>query len=208
MCNRFLTNRLGLSALRHVVLHLEPQCCARMSAPDFGHFAGDLSRLSCLQSLYNGLSGRLQPSNQNTFSLKLSALPNLKTVHMDSFWPHAIELPPGCAVHATFISHADQQHKGIWAGTRADVLHLRLPLKSAHFVRPADLPNPRVMADLLWPLQAQWTLDLVRISAPSLWLPGGGLGYRLRTYPGLMWADSVLMAGSECAMRLPGAQLP
>lgn len=196
---------LALSNLRHLVLRVDPESCHSASAACFEYSIHEVVNLGSLKSLYIGLSGKLQGSQKQTTSLNLSSLQDLKSLHIDSFWPDRAELPPGCDVHASLRMESGQETPGVWAGSIPDVLKLRLPLTSAHFVQTNASPPGRTAA-LLWPLRVRRGLDTVRVSAQFLCLSeelGGDTV--VDAYPGLMEARSVVIAASDCCLIIRGS---
>lgn len=173
-----------------------------MSAIYRSMLASGLSNLSSLETLYIGLSGRPQADSQEFFSIRLSGLPNLKALHIDSFWPRGIQVPPHCAVHASFISDPGQKLDGIWAGDPyllGSYFMQELPRNSSHFVQNTA-HSWRLTARLLWPLEARVQLEMVRIKADLLCLDKQDAVCRYLQYPGLMRAQKVVIVASVCSL--------
>ena len=134
-----------------LVLRLQPAYCHSFRVADLSGLFGLMSNLPHLESLCIGVGGALVGNPERPSSLNLSSLQHLNSVHIDSFWPGSIELPPDCAVHASFCSTPGQLHEGIWAGHPCVVQNLQLPLRSACFFKGKSFAFTTT-AGILWPL--------------------------------------------------------
>ena len=198
------------SRLQHLTLMIEPRKCSRNKPSELNASMANLGVHSQLESLYIGfVSGfdssdhhRIPRDQEESINLCLSSMQHLESVHLDSFWPALLELPPKACLHATFKSAPGQKHPGLWAGRAADVQNPRLPLRSAHFLPGPGLgPEHAVTAKELWPLKVKRSLQLIRVVAGDLYLS-------LVELPGLMQAEKVLITASECHMRFPYKRKP
>ena len=125
----------------------------------------------------------------------------LKSIHLDSFWPAFLELPPGASLHATFRSALGQKYPGLWAGRAADMQNLQLPLKTAHFLPGAWVGvKHEITAEELWPLRVNRNLELIRVRASTLRL-------NLSEFPGLLQGERVLITASACHLTFPSKQV-
>ena len=203
----------SFSRLRHLTLMIDPMRCSFDKPSKLNTSMVEIGNHGQLESLYIGFiygfgcircgsstCGRRRTNAEESISLCLSSMQRLESIHLDSFWPALLELPPGASLHATFKSAPGQKHPGLWAGRPADVQSLGLPLRSAHF-----LPGPglgaehAITATELWPLKVRRSIELIRVMAGSLHLD-------LLEFPGLMQAERVLITASECHLRFPGSQ--
>ena len=201
----------SFSKLCHLTLMIDPMRCSCDKPSQLNTSMVEIGNHGQLKSLYIGLicgfgcgrcgsstCGRRRADAEDSLSLCLSSLQHLESVHLDSFWPALLELPPGASLHATLRSAPGQKHPRLWAGRPADVQSLRFSLRSAHF-----LPGPglgvehAITATELWPLKIPRSIELIRVIA-------GTLHVDLLEYPGLMQAERVLITASECHLRFPG----
>ena len=196
----------SFSRLRHLTLMIEPRRCCRNKPSELNASVAKLALNSQLESLYIGLLSGFDWSNydrtdqEDSISLRLSSMQHLNSVHLDSFWPALLELPPRASLHATFKSAPGQKHPGLWAGRPADVQNPQFSLRSAHFLPGPGLgPEHAVTAKELWPLKVKRSLHLIRVVAGSLYLD-------LSEFPGLMQAEKVLITASDCYMTFPNKQ--
>lgn len=175
-----------IATLQHLVLNFQPPPFGALDAEDPDRSLNRMTKLSCLESIYVRLSGQVWNWRApEDFSLNLSSLQRLKTVHFDSLWPNALELPAGCSVHATFRSAAGQhqdQRGGIWVGPVFGVHNPDIPLRSALLVGNSRCRGS--CCDLLWPLRASKDMELLRIKCRSLALDGKDLQSSLSAFPG------------------------
>ena len=199
----------SFSGLHHLTLMIDPTQCFFGKPSQLNNSMAEIADHSQLESLYMGFisgfgckgHGGFRTDPEDSISLCLSSMQHLKSVHLDSFWPSLLELPPGASLHATFKSAPGQKHPGLWAGRPADVQNLRLPLRSAHFLPGSGLGAQHAMtAKELWPLTINRSLDLIRVTA-------GTVPLCLFGFPGLMQAEKVLITASECKLRIPGNQV-
>ena len=204
----------GLSSsftrLRHLTLMIDPLGCYFDRPSQLNTSMAEIGNHSQLESLYIGFIrgfgssawDGIKANPEDSIDLRLSSMhmQHLKSVHLDSFWPALLELPPRASLHATFKSAPGQKYPGLWAGRLADVLNPWLPLKSVHFLPECGLgAEHAVIAKELWPLKARRSPQSVRIRA-------GTLNMALSEFPGLMQAEAVLIAALECTLRIQGSQ--
>ena len=198
----------SFSRLRHLTLMIDPRRCY-LDKPSPGQLNASLAGIgqhSQLESLYIGIESGFECSSsgsdwfdpEDSANVCLSHMQHLKSVHLDSFWPALLELPPGASLHATFKFAPGQKHPGLWAGKPADVQNARLPLRSVHFLPGPGLgPEHAITAKELWPLKVKKHLELIRVRAGTLHLD-------LFEFPGLIQAERVLITASECLLTIPG----
>ena len=203
----------SFSRLRHLTLMIDPMRCSFDKPSQLNTSMVEIGNHGQLESLYIGFiygfgcircgsstCGRRRTDAEESIGLCLSSMQHLESVHLDSFWPALLELPPGASLHATFKSAPGQKHPGLWAGRPADVQSLGLPLRSAHFLLGPGLgAEHAITATELWPLKVQRSIELIRVMAGSLHLD-------LLEFPGLMQAERVFITASECHLRFPGSQ--
>ena len=194
----------NFSRLRHLTLMLDLRGCFMDTMSQLSTAVAEIGHHSQLQSLYIGFVsgfGGMRTDPEDSIDLYLSHLQHLKSVHLDSFWPALLELPPRASLHATFKPAAGQKHPGLWAGRPADVQNSQLRLRSMQFLLHARLAEPDAMtAKELWPLRVKCS-DLFRMMAGPVHLhdlPGG---------IALMQAERVLITASKCDMCIPGNQV-
>ena len=201
---------LGFSRLRHLRLLMDPRGCWLDTPSQLNTSMAEIGNNSQLESLYIGfmhgfgcsICGMRGDDAEDSVNLCLSSMQHLKSVHLDSFWPALLELPPGASLHATFRSAPGQKHSGLWAGKAADVHNPRLPFRSMHFLSGPGLgPEHAITAKELWPLRVGRKLELIRVRAGSLHL-------KAFEFPGLMQAERVLITASECHLRFLNDQVP
>ena len=192
--------------LRHLRLMIDPTGCCIKTLSQLDDAMTDIGYHSQLTSLYIGFLDDfccdiIGADAEDSISLCLSHMQNLKSVHLNSFWPARLELPTGVSLHATFESAPGQKHPGLWAGRLADVQNPRLPLRSVHFLPGSGLGGEHeITAQELWPLKVKRNLGLVRVRAETLHLA-------LSDYPGLMQAERVLITASHCHLEFPSKQM-
>ena len=191
----------SISRLHHLTLMIAPRRCRYNKPSELNVSMAALGLNSQLKSLYIGfLSGfhwydHDRTDQEDSICLRLSSMRHLESVHLDSFWPALLELPPTASLHATFKSAPGQKHPGLWAGRPADVQNPQFSLRSAHFLPGPWLgPEHAVTAKELWPLKVRRSLELIRVVAGTLYLD-------LSEFPGLIQAEKVLITASECHMR-------
>ena len=201
----------SFSRLRHLTLMIDPRRCY-LDKPSPGQLNASLAGIghhSQLESLYIGIESGFECSSsgsgwfdpEDSANVCLSHMQHLKSVHLDSFWPALLELPPGASLHATLKSAPGQKHPGLWAGKASDVQNPQLPLKSMHFLPgPVLGPEHAITAKELWPLKVKRRLELIRVRAGTLHLD-------LSEYPGLIQAERVLITASKCNLEFPGNQV-
>ena len=203
----------SFSRLRHLTLMIDPTRCFFDKPSQLNTSMIEIGKHGQLESLYIGFTigfccslcgsstcGRRRADAEDSLNLCLSSMQHLESVHLDSFWPALLELPPRASLHATFKSAPGQKHPGLWAGRPADVQSLQLPLRSAHFLLGAGLDAEHaITATELWPLKVKRSIELIRVMAGTLHLD-------LLEFPGLMQAERVLITASECHLRFPGSQ--
>ena len=196
----------SFSRLRHLTLMIGPRRCHWNKPSELDASVAMLAHNSQLESLYIGFLSSFDWSEydrtdqEDSISLHLSSMQHLKSVHLDSFWPALLELPPGASLHATFKSAPGQKHPGLWAGRPADVQNPQFSLRSVHFLPGPGLgPKHAVTAKELWPLKVKRSSELIRVVAGSLYLD-------LSEFPGLMQAEKVLITASDCYMTFPNKQ--
>ena len=212
------TSPSSFSRLRHLTLMIDPMRCSfEFDNPSqLNTSMAEIGNHSQLESLYIGLlygfccsicgsstCVRSRADPEDSLNLCLSSMQHLGSVHLDSFWPALLELPPRASLHATFKSAPGQKHSGLWAGRPADVQNLQLPLRSVHFLPGPGLAAEHAMtARELWPLKVERSIaiELVRVMAGTLHLD-------LSEFPALMEAERVLITASECHLTFPSNQL-
>ena len=147
--------------LRHLRLMIDPIGCILDTQSQLNTGMAEIENYSQLQSLYIGFTsefccGWIRADAEDSINLCLSSMQHLKSVHLDSFWPALLKLPPGASLHATFRSALGQKHPGLWAGKAADVQNPQLPLRSMHFLSGHGLgPEYAITAQDLWPLRVK-----------------------------------------------------
>ena len=167
----------SFSGLHHLTLMIDPRQYLFATPSQLNNLMAEIADHSQLESLYIGfISGfdgschdGLRTDPEDSINLCLSSMQHLKSVHLDSFWPTLLELPPRASLHATFQPTLGQKHLGLWAGRPADVQNPRLPLKSAHFLHAGLDAEHALTAKELWPLRVK-CLDLYRVAAGTLHL--------------------------------------
>ena len=198
----------SFSGLHHLTLMIDPTQCFFGKPSQLNDLMAEIADHSQLESLYMGFisgfgcngHGGFGTDLEDSISLCLSSMQHLNTVHLDSFWPALLELPPRVALHATFRPASGQKHPGLWAGRPADVQNQGLPLRSVHFLLYAGLGAELAMtARELWPLRVKCS-DLFRVLA-------GAIDSSLADVPGLLQAERVLITASTCQLRIPGNQV-
>ena len=201
----------SFSRLRHLTLMIDPRRCY-LDKPSPGQLNASLAGIghhSQLESLYIGIESGFECSSsgsdwfdpEDSANVCLSHMQILKSVHLDSFWPALLELPPGASLHATFKSAPGQKHPGLWAGKATDAQNPQLPPRSVHFLPgPGVGPEHAVTAKELWPLKIKRNLELIRVRA-------GTLRLHLSEFPGLMQAERVLITARDCQLQFPGKQV-
>ena len=193
----------SFSGLHHLTLMIDPTQCFFGKPSQLNNLMAEIADHSQLESLYLGFIsgfGRMGTDPEDSISLCLSSMQHLNTVHLDSFWPALLELPPRASLHATFRPASGQKHPGLWAGRPADVQNQGLPLRSVHFLLYAGLGAEHAMtAKELWPLRVKCS-DLFRVLA-------GAIDASLAEVPGLLQAERVLITASTCQLRIPGNQV-
>ena len=194
----------SFSRLRHLTLMIDPRRCY-LDKPSPGQLNASLAGIgqhSQLESLYIGIESGFECSRsrsdwfdpEDSANVCLSHMQHLKSVHLDSFWPALLELPPGASLHATFKFAPGQKHPGLWAGKATDVQNPQLPLRSVHFLPGPGLgPEHAITAKELWPLKVKRSLELIRVRAGTLHLD-------LFEFSGLVQAERVLITASECRL--------
>ena len=209
----------SFSRLRHPTLMIDPTRCYFEKPSQLNASVAELGKYSQLASLYIGFTngfccrvcgcstcGRRRAHAEESIKLCLSSMQHLKSVHLDSFWPALLELPPRASLHATFKSAPGQTHPGLWAGRPADVLNPRFPLRSMQFLNAGLGADHAITAKDLWPLKVKRGLELIRVRAGTLQLASPG-AMELLELPGLMQAEALLITASECHLRIPGNQV-
>ena len=199
----------SFSGLHHLTLMIDPTQCFFGKPSQLNNLLAEIADHSQLESLYLGFisgfgcngHGWFRTDPEDSISLCLSSMQHLNTVHLDSFWPALLELPPRVALHATFRPASGQKHPGLWAGRPVDVQNQGLPLRSVHFLlHHARLGAEHAMtAEELWPLEVK-CLDLFRVTA-------GAINSGLSDIPGLLQAERVLITASTCQLRILGNQV-
>ena len=210
------TSTSSFSRLRHLTLMIDPmRCFFEFDNPSqLNTSMAEIGNHSQLESLYIGFSYCFccsicgsstcdwsRADAEDSLSLCLSSMQHLASVHLDSFWPALLELPPGASLHATFKSAPGQMHPGLWAGRPADVRNSQFPLKSAHFLPGPGLGDEHaITATELWPLKVERSIGTIRVMAGTLYLD-------ISEFPGLMQAERVLITAAECHLTFPSDQL-
>ena len=211
------TSLSSFSRLRHLTLMMDPIGCLKKPS-QLNIPLAKMGSLSQLESLYIGFThgyccsrcgfntyGGRSVDAEDSIDLCLSSMQHLASVHLDSFWPALLELPPKAFLHATFKSAPGQMHPGLWAGRLADVQNSQIPLRSVHF-----LPGPPHGLDVEYGITATelWPLKIERsIAIESVRVMAGTLHLDLSDFPGLMQAERVLITASECHLTFPSNQL-
>ena len=205
----------SFSRLRHLTLMIDPLGCDFDKPSQLNTSMADIGNHSQLETIYIGFTrgfgcsafDRIKADPEDSVNVRLSSMEHLKSIHLDSFWPALLELPPRASLHATFRSAPGQKYPGLWAGRPADVLNPRLPLESVHFLPDAGLgAEHATTAKELWPLKVKRGLKLIRVRAGTLQLANPG-AMELLQLPGLMQAEAILITASECYLRIPGNQV-
>ena len=203
----------SFSRLRHLTFMIDPSGCFKRPTQLITPLA-EIGNHSQLKSLYIGLTygyccstcgfktcGRRSADAEDSIDLCLSSMQRLESVHLDTFWPALLELPPRASLHATFKSAPGQMYPGLWAGRPADMHNSHFPLKSVQF-----LPGPglgakhAITATELWPLKVERSIEIIRVMASTLYLD-------ILEVPRLMQAEKVLITASECHLTFPSDQL-
>ena len=205
-----------LQTLGSPLLMIDPMGCFFKELSQLNNSMAEIGKHSQLESLYVGFidgfrcnicgsstCGRSRADAEDSFNLCLPRMQHLRSVHLDSFWPALLELPPGASLHTTFKIAPGQKHPGLWAGRPADLQNSQIPLRCVQF-----LPGPglgaehAITATELWPLKIERSaaIELVRVMAGTLHLS-------LSELPALMQAEKVLITASECHLTFPSNQL-
>ena len=183
--------------------------CRTLSVVEVNFLLKMVPSFSHLESFYLGLSGPFDPdlpSQEASLSLDSSALQHLTALHLDSVWPYVLEVPPGCAVHATFQAAPGQRFPGIWASTLNATARTRQSLTSALFVENRHR-EWQYTASLLWPIVLATNINLFRINARLLCLNMKDLQGALTGYPmfhgsctELFQAERVFISAIQCEL--------
>ena len=142
----------SFSRLRRLTLMIDPLGCyfdkpsqLNTSMADIGNhsqlerlYIGFIRGFGCACSAFDGI----KTDPEDSVNVRLPSMQHLQSIHLDSFWPTLLELPPRASLHATFRFAPGQKHPGLWAGRQADMLNEWLPLRSVHF-----LPDPNLSAE-------------------------------------------------------------
>ena len=206
----------SFSRLRHLTVMIDPMGCFFKELWQLDTSMAEIGKHSQLESLCVGFTGgfccnicgsstcgRSRRDAEDSFNLCLPRMQHLRSVHLDSFWPALLELPPGASLHATFRIAPGQKHPGLWAGRPADVQNSQIPLRCVQFLPGPGLDAEHaITATELWPLKIERSaaIELVRVMAGTLHLS-------LSELPALMQAERVLITASECHLTFPSNRL-